>query len=342
MLTTVWDTQQPGEPGFLGRWTELLSRCPQANFGMDARYLQWEAARGQHALAVIAEEGGRVGALVLRRSGRDLVCGQPWRWHAALAGPPAAEAVVPSEVTCAWFFAAASAVARGRRVSVFLPARPGGGVPGHHAGGTLLVDLAQDDEKLLAGMDTNKRRAIKKAVKEGWSVVRAEDPRRQEFFVGLQHEANTWRQAGDAPASAAAHPAPGESWREWELPWTMLLLAEREGEIGAGSGFGWLPGGMIDYRTNASTAPARKAGCNAQLAFEAMRMARAQGCRVMNWGGLTEFKREMGGERATIYRWLGGGIAWALPNRLDAGLRNGRQALAAWVKTMRKASPAKD
>jgi len=42
-----------------------------------------------------------------------------------------------------------------------------------------------------------------------------------------------------------------------------------------------------------------------------------------------------------IHCWLGGGAAWAIPNRLDAGLANGRRVLAAWIKARRRPAAAK-
>jgi hypothetical protein len=125
-------------------------------------------------------------------------------------------------------------------------------------------------------------------------------------------------------------PPAGRSWREWENPWMKLFVAIRDGQVVAGSGFGWNPGGMMDYRTNASTLEAKRVGANILLAFEAMRAGRDAGARWMNWGGNTSFKSRLGAEPVTIGCRLGGGPAWLVPNHVEASLRRARPRLAAW------------
>ena len=333
MNVVAWDTRQPIDEGFAGRWAEALAASPQSNFSMDRRYLEWEAKHGRHALALAVEDGPRRAVMVLRRVGGDWVSGYPWRWQGALLGPPGTEALFPSADTCAWFFRIANQAAGGARLRLFLPSPPPRGVPGFRLGSTILVDLTRTPEQLLADMGGDKRRSANKAAREGWVVSRAETPEQFRAFFALQQEANTWRKERE---SATGTPEPGESWREWELPWMTLLVASREGTVGAGSGFSQVSGGMIDYRANASNAEARKLGCNAQLAYEAMLRGRAQGCRIMNWGGSTEFKARMGGERRDLHCWLGGGAAWALGNHVEAGLHGARYRVASWAKALRR------
>lgn len=160
-------------------------------------------------------------------------------------------------------------------------------------------------------------------------------------FHRLQGE--TERRRGNAGEETPVSPAPGESWREWELPWMWLLVAVRDGVVEAGSGFGMRPHGALDYRTNASTLEAKRSGANVLLAIEALRRGRDRGCHWMNWGGVTEFKREMGGERVEVTCRLGGGAMWSVNNHVTALVRGAQPKLAAWwrsVRSARKKEPA--
>jgi hypothetical protein len=132
----------------------------------------------------------------------------------------------------------------------------------------------------------------------------------------------------------------GVSWREWELPWMRLFVAMRDGRVGAGSGFGFLEGAAFDYRANASDVAARASGVNVALAWEALRSARAAGFRTLNWGGATEFKKNLGGERVPMWCRLGGGPVWALPNRMTLSWHRVRPQLAALWKSLGKRGAA--
>lgn len=322
MIEDVWDTRDPVAATFASRWSELAATAPEFNFTMDLRQLEWEAGRGRHARAAISSEGGVRTAIVLRRESGGWVCGYPWRWQVADAAPPERASVVPPPDRCARWFEAASGLAGSGRLRMFLPGEAQH-APAYPAGRTLLVRLDRTDEQLLAGMDANKRRAIKKAAKEGWVVAPAHHSADFRRFHELRRETSRRREPGaaDGAMPETAEPGAGEAWREWEHPWMKLFLASQGDDVGSGSGFGFVEGGMIDYRTNASRPDARKAGANAVLAFEALRFGRERGCRIMNWGGVTEFKREMGGEIVSIWCWLGGGAMWAVPNALEAGAR---------------------
>ena len=335
MIAAVWDTREPLAAAFRDRWAALAAEAPQFNFSMDAACLAHEAAQGRHALAAILEDGGRRAALVLRREGPGFVSGHPWRWQLARAAPPEAEIAIPSAADCAWGFRAAGELARGARVHVHLPAAPPRGTAGYAAGGTLLLRLDPPEEALLAAMDVNKRRAVRKAAKEGFSVTDAGTLEELRAYHQLQLEENEWRGPASAAPASDAIPATGQGWREWELPWMRLLVAARSGVVEAGSGFALSSGGTMDYRANASTPAARKAGANAQLAYAAIQAAKQAGCRLMNWGGVTEFKRELGGVRTPVWCWLGGGGLWKPANHFVAGSRNAQRALAARWKTLR-------
>jgi hypothetical protein len=180
----------------------------------------------------------------------------------------------------------------------------------------------------------NKRRAVKRALKEGFSVVPATT--HEQFLAFARLQIATEQRRGRTPASVSeVPPAAGEGWREWEHPWMLLLVAARNGEIACGSGYGVWPGGMMDYRANASSLDGKKLGANALLAFEAMRLGRERGCHWMNWGGATDFKRELGGERVDLTCRLGGGALWALPNRIALSLRRARPHVAGWLRGLR-------
>jgi hypothetical protein len=331
MNARTWPTREPIAPEFERAWRERLSRTPHAHFGFDPAFLRWEADHGRSALAALVEEGPGRGALVLREQGGGRVSGFPWRWEAVIedAGRTSAQGLTAAE--CDWLFGAAVTLAGGRRLHCYLPESIGNGGAGFLAGTTLLRSLDLTDEQMLMTMDVNKRRAVKRAQREGFSVVPATTHEQFLAFARLQQETEK-RRGQESGTIAAAPPEPGESWREWELPWMLLLVAVKDGEIACGSGYGIWPGGMMDYRANASTLEGKKLGANALLAYEAMRLGRSRGCRWMNWGGATDFKRELGGERVDVTCRLGGGVLWALPNRITVSLRRARPVVASWLR----------
>lgn len=317
MTLQTWDTRQPPPADFEREWQATLAVCPHANFSFDPRYLAWEARHGRHAIALHARDGGRNGAMVLRVQGSTLVSGWPWRWQAIVEAPDHGGAAGLGADDGAWLFDAARRVAGGRRLRCLLPVEVPASRGGFRAGATLMRRTDADGEALLAQLDVNKRRAVKRALREGWVVREAATVEERRAFAVVRREVD--RMHGQrAPELPAGTPEPGEQWREWELPWMWLLVAVRDGVVGAGSGYGITPGGTIEYRANASSSEARREGVNALLAWEALRVAHERGCHWMNWGGVTEFKRELGGERVEIHCRLGGGAAWAVPNAVSA------------------------
>jgi hypothetical protein len=328
-----WNSATTLDPGFASAWRERLARSAHAHFAMDLRFLEWEARHGRGSLAVLAEDGERRAALVMREEGVACVSGWPWRWGAVLEAPEAPAAGL-SPADCDWFFGLASRVAGARRLRCYLPVAGGGSATGYLAGSTLMRSLGHDDDEFLRAMDGDKRRAVKRARREGFEVVRATTHDEFKAFARLQRE--TERRRGTSSAEIDDElPAPGESWREWEHPWMMLLLVVRGGVVEAGSGYGIHPGGLVDYRANASTPEGKKLGGNALLAFEALRHGRELGCRWMNWGGATTFKRDLGGERVDLYGRLGGGVVWALPNQVSLTIHRARPQLGAWWRTLK-------
>jgi len=317
MTLQTWDTRQPPAADFERAWGGMLAACPHANFSFDLRYLAWEARHDRHAVAVRVEEGGRLGAIVLRVCGSTLVSGWPWRWQAIVAAPDRGSAAGLTPDDGEWLMAAARRVAGGRRLRCLLPLAVPASRGGFRAGATLMRRTDADGEQLLAQFDVNKRRAVKRAIREGWEVREAATVEERRAFAVIRREVDLMH-GHRVSELGPGTPEPGEDWREWELPWMWLLVAVRGGKVGAGSGFGITPGGTIEYRANGSDAEARKLGVNALLAWEALRGAHGRGCHWMNWGGVTEFKRELGGERVEIHCCLGGGAAWALPNAVSA------------------------
>jgi len=331
VTTRTWRTRDVPPQGFAADWTARLAQAPHASFALRADLLAWEAVHGREALAALVDDGPRRAALVLRFEGGRLESGWPWRAQAVLEGASVASGL--SRADASWVFGQAERLAGGRRLEVHLPHTPENGAPAFRSGGTLVRSLAPQEDELMRTLDVNKRRAVKRAIKEGYRVLDADRPAQYLAFARLQRETEA-RRGVTLPAIPEGVPAKGESWREWEHPWQWLLVAQRGDVVEAGSGFGVAAGATIDYRANASTLEAKKLGANALLAWEALRRGRERGYRWMNWGGTTEFKRELGGETVEMWCWLGGGVAWALPNRVTASLHRARPRVAAWWKSL--------
>ena len=338
MTATTWDTRAAEPAGFEAAWNARLARCRLANFSMDLGLARRDAARGRHARLALVEEGARRGAIVLRETARGWESGWPWRWQAAIEGGDDAP-LIPSAADARWLYAQANALSGGKRLWLHLPLAPEGAAPSFFAGATLVKDMRLSEDELFKTLDGNKRRATKQAVKAGYTVSTATTVEQWRAFAEMHRviDARHGHDAGPLPDS----PGPGESYREWELPWMWLLVAEREGQLEGGSGFGLLPSGHLDYRVNASSAEALKAGVNALLAWEALRLGRERGFTAMNWGGVTTFKKTLGGERVESHCWLGGGPLWALPNMAVAGVHAARAKAATLAKARGAAAGAK-
>lgn len=330
MTLIVWDTRENAPNGFDAAWNARLSRCRLSNFTMDLALVRWEAGRGNHARLALADEGPRRAVLLLRETPRGYESGWPWRWQVMLEGAEDAP-FAPSREDAVWLHRQADAVARGRRVMLHLPLPPAGAAPSFFSGGTLVKDMRPSEDEMFKALDTNKRRAVNRARKDGLVVREATTLEQMRAFTEL-HLVVEARHGYHHPP-LVENPGPTEAWREWEHPWQTLWVAEREGVVVAGSGFGYITGGMMDYRVNASTPEALKAGANALLAWEALCRGRQAGYRAMNWGGDTTFKREMRGERIETHCWLGGGAMWAIPNHVRAGVAAARARVAELVKS---------
>lgn len=332
MSVIQWNTRQPLPAEFGQAWHERLARIPHAHFAVGLEYLIDEARQGCHARLLLIEEGGTRGAMVLREEGMELVSGWPWRWQAMVEGADPADPRGMSVEQSEWLWQRAQEQARGQRLRFHLPTRALNGTPWFQAGNTYYQPLDKGENDLWMGMDGAKRRMVKKAKAQGFTIVEARDLELLRQFSRLPRE--------DERATAAAGegelPAEGKGWREWELPWMWLLVAVRNGAVEAGSGFGLYPGASIDYRTNASVAVAKKDGANVLLAWEAMRLSHERGLRWINWGGATRFKQEFGGTKIEVDCRLGGGPAWWLPNLVDVSSRHARVRIGTWAKKRAK------
>lgn len=334
----IWKTQEAPPPGFERAWDSVLRGCAHAHFALDRAWLAWEAAHGRHGLAVVDADGPEPMIVAARHEHGALISGWPWRWQVGRSGGADAtlEGLTRDDARRARQLLADGSP--GARVRMFLPIAPDLSRGATRAGSTTLLELSEGAATKAAS--GNKRREARKAAAAGWVVEAATQPADFRRFAELQREGE--RRRGRTPGMALpSQPARGESWREWEHPWMWLLVARRDGEIGAGSGFGRARGGMVDYRANASTEEARAAGANALLAMEAVRLAAEAGCRYMNWGGATTFKRSLGGETLQTWEWLGGGVAWAVPNTLETLIKHARSEAAAGVKALRRGRQGK-
>lgn len=334
--TQAWSTRNELPEAFAKAWTARLQKSPGANFTLSLDHVQWEAKHGRHACLVLAEEGPRRAAIVLREKERELVCGWPWRWQAAIEGTPAAELPVPSDEDAAWLFARAQQHTDGRRLRMYLPNEPGDARPAFYAGATVVQSLQVSDEELVHGMDPNKRRLLRRARGAWFEVREASSAADFEAFGRCQHAAKRLRD-GEAAGELPDAPEAGESWREWELPWMWLLLAHRGDAVVGGVGDGLVPGGVADGRAAASTLEGRQSGVMVLLCHEEARLLRDRGHHWLNHGGDTVFKREIAGtlgHRVPVWCWLGGGSAWRLANRTEAWARRTRPRVSAWAQAV--------
>jgi hypothetical protein len=332
----TWDTRQAPDPAFAAAWTTRLARAPHASFSLRADFLAWDAQHGRPALAVLVEDPP--GMLVLRRVRGGWSSGWAWRPQMVAEAPPPGPLGL-SDAQRRGLLAAVDAVTHGALTRCFVPAAAIDGEPAFVAAETFVHGLDRSEDELFATFDGNRRRAVKKAAKEGWAIVEATTPGQFHGFALLQAEISRRRGVRVEPVPEAVARS-GESWREWELPWMRLFVAVRDGQVGAGSGFGFVAGAAFDYRANASDATARAAGANVALAWEALRAARVMGCRSLNWGGATEFKKNLGGERVAIWCRLGGGPVWALPNRMTLSWHRVRPRIAGLWKSLQRRGAA--
>lgn len=340
MILDRWSTRTPLQPAFRAQWLEWMSHAPLANFAMRLDHSEHEAERERHAILVLGEHRHRRVALVLREVDGELHCGWPWRWQAVACDPGAPRGPNPDAEEASVMFQVARAAAEGARLRVYLPLDPGTRAPGARAGLTIIQRIEVSDEELLDSMDPSKRRLVRRALREGYQVRlsdRSEDHRR---YGELDRAAARLR--GEPAEPPATEPAAGELWREWELPWMRLIVAERDGRIEACVGDGVAPAAMADGRSAVTTPEARKVGVMSLLCHEEARLIRDSGHRWFNHGGDTVFKREVAGrlgKRLEMYCWLGGGRRYALANHAESMIARARPAVAGWLRAAGPALP---
>lgn len=326
----LWDTREPLPAGFREAWDAALRSSPHAHFALDLDYLRWEGDRDRHARALLFEGAGRRGAIVQRRTGGRWVSGWPWRWQAVMCD---AEPTSPLGMTAAdacWLHEQIARVTGAGDFVTHLPHAPQRGVAGWSAGATILQDLGHSDDEIFEGMEPSKRRLLRRARNQDVEVAGAPSPEDARAFHRLQEQ---WKERMRLPSAATPEHVdrPGESWREWELPWMWLLVARQNGEVVAGVGSGIRNQGTLQGRAAASTLEARRLGATVLLGYEEARLGRDLGHRWFNHGGDTPFKREMSGRLGRsirVYGWIGGARSRIWLHRGEALLRNVRPVVA--------------
>lgn len=331
----IWQGSDGPAKEFADAWVRCVAGSPHANYTLSLDYLRHQAVHGEHSIAVLLEQEARRGAMVLRESGDELVCGFPWRWQIVLEGADAAkpEGVTPEDAD--WFFAHAKRIAGSRRLRFFSPGQPEGPLTGYVAGYTVMIDLVHESEdQLAAALDPSRRRLARRSEKQGYMIDERVTAPMQRSFAELMIEMHDRRHGITSPPLTDAV-EPGESWREWELPWHWLIVAAKDGVIGAGLGCGRMPNGMVDGRASASSEEAMKAGANSLVWWEGIRRAKLAGHTWMNLCGATTYKRQFGGVLVPIQCRLGGGLANELPNLVEKMAKAARPVAARMVKGLR-------
>jgi len=335
-----WHTRTPLDASFAARWQEWSAHAPLGNFSMRTDHAEHESAHGRYATLVLAEHRQRRIALVLREVAGELHCGWPWRWQAVMCDHDASHGPHPDAHEAALMFQVAQAVASGVRLRVHLPVDPGTRAPGARSGVTIVQRIDVSDEELLDSMDPSKRRLQRRALREGFTVRLGDRPEDHRRYGELDRAAALLR--GEPDPSPTDEPGPGERWREWELPWMRLIVAERDGRLEACVGDGVAVAAMADGRAAVTSPEARKAGVMSLLCHEEARLLRDEGHRWFNHGGDTVFKREVAGrlgKRLEMFGWLGGGRRFALANHAESLVARTRPAVVAWVRAAGPALP---
>jgi len=305
----AWDTRDPMPAGFREAWNEALSSTTHGHFAYSLDYLAWKnECGGRRSRALLLEGGGRRAVAIQHRAPRRWISGWPWRRQALICGSDPDDPVGMSPADSAWIHRAISHFTGAEASVTYLPCPPERGLLGWPAGATLIQDIGRPDDELLAGMAASKRRLVRRALRNPVEIRPARCESEFQAFFELQQE--VWARLGlPCDPVPQRRPAPGQAWREWELPWMWLLLACRDGQVLAGLGDGVLAGGTLQGRAAATTAEARREGVSVLLGYEEMRQGRDLGHRWLNYGGDTPFKREMCGRlghRVEMFAWPGG------------------------------------
>lgn len=288
MNLKVWRNERPLEAEFEAAWRERLARATHAGFVFDLGWLAARGARGEAALAVLADQGSRAGALVLRARGRELWCGTPSRVHAVCEGASGGSAfgLAPDEAD--WMFRVADRVAGRRKLRAFLPGEPPEG-PWLAADAVATFDLAHAEEELEL---VHGARLAERLGSRGVHVTAVEATAAADALSGATPALDPWS-AGD--------------------PLARAIVATHEGVVVGALGASVRAGGTADLR---ALAVASTAGAEvpAALVLELVRLAREAGCRWLVAdpgvapgleGGDVELRCRLGGK------------GWSLANRLE-------------------------
>ena len=339
-------------------WQAFLAKTASGDFLHDWAWADVAAFDGQPERRYVAEEGGRIVALVAAQE-RRLVGGRTF-WYVPrgpvldYGDPRAAERLRAVVIGLREVARRHRAIAvkleprlSDRDPAVALFERPGlRHVPDTlQVGQTRIVELT-DDEALLGGFDKDTRYGVRRAEREGVEVTTRDDPTDMAAIDALHELVRETQQRAGFPMP------PLERYR---VAWralagqqrAVILEARREGELLA-SGMVVIEGDRSFYLFSGSHREERgepKRYASYRLQWEMMRLARDRGARRHDmwgiapadagpdhpWHGVGLFKKGFGGEEVA---WAG---SWDLV--VDPALYRLRQAagmMRGWLRAIRR------
>ena len=151
-----------------------------------------------------------------------------------------------------------------------------------------MLDLCEGPEALFRKFSENKRRNIRRAIKNGVSVV----PPKTRKVAAYYKVCLDWSQRKRLPA-------PGEEEFHQTIALKnnrLLLLARHEGKIIAGVVIRFFPHGVMEYAANSSLQNALHLRPNDLLHWRAIEWGCREGMTHYSLGGAHLFLRKFGGE----------------------------------------------
>lgn len=177
-----------------------------------------------------------------------------------------------------------------------------------HGENTLVLDITQSDDQLLAGMRKNTRYAVRRSLKEGYTFRVSASPNDIKQLVALQDA--TAKRAGFVPFPASVFEAEASHFVQAD----KSFLAACESDQTLAVALVVLYGDKAYYHFSGSADSARQANANYFLQWHIIQEARRRGARTYDfWGiapegktkhrfaGVTTFKKGFGG---TPVNWL--------------------------------------
>lgn len=163
--------------------------------------------------------------------------------------------------------------------------------------GNPVLDLSLGPEILFQQCGSSQRRNIRLAIKKGVEIIEATTREDFEAFYSIYEQ---WCTAKQLPHNFKE--------LEWEAFQTTqsnrrLFLAKYEGQIVAGSGFRFFPGGLIVYARNSSRPEFLRFKPNDPLLWHAIEWACHNGFTHFSMGGNHKFLRGFGGQIMPIDRY---------------------------------------